>query len=278
MSNNNPYLPPSSTDSAALPNATPQRLADLPNRCSWGSGFSWIKEGGALFFKAPGYLFTTFIIYFVVIITISMIPLVSILTQVFGPMLTAGLYYICMTLDTQDQRKYRFLFIGFQQKVKPLLALALIYILGIIAIVAVVGITMALLVGVDQLNADQLSRFSSPDAIANNPPDPILLVYFMLAILMGVVLILPLTMGIWFSPALIMLNDLPARQAFVTSFKGCSKNVGSLTVWGVGMLAITVVAMIPLGLGLLFLPAISLCSLYISYKAIFLKPSDDEPE
>ena len=274
--NDNPYLPPSSTDAAALPNANLQRLANIPNRCSWGSGLRWIKDGGSLFFKAPGYLFTAFIIYLVMLVTISMIPIASILTQFFGPILSAGLYYICMALDTRDERKYSFLFIGFQKKLKPLLFLALIYLLGILVIVTVVGIIMALLVSFGQFNLDQLSQLSSPETFANNPPDPALFIYLFLAMLIGVILILPLTMGIWFSPALIMLNDLSARQAFITSFKGCAKNVGSLTVWGIGMLAMTVVAIIPLGLGLLVLPSISLCSLYISYNAIFLNACNDE--
>lgn len=273
MSDNNPYSPPASTESQPQTSA-PLSLAAHANHCRWGAGLDWIKEGGALFLKAPRYLWTITMLYLLIVITMSLVPVVSLFANFLGLPLMAGVLYACMALDRQDQRKYGFLFIGFQQRLKHFILLSLLYFLGIIVIIVSIGVIAALVIGFDQLNLDQLEQFTSPSA--ENPPDPIMLMYVLAAVLMGMLLMLPLFMGIWFAPALILFNELTATQAFGTSFKGCLKNMGSLTVWGLSMSVIFLLALLPLGLGLLVLPAFSFCTFYFCYKGIFLTPDEQQ--
>jgi len=229
-----------------------------------------MKDGFGLFFKAPGYLTVVSIVFLVLLITISILPIVSILSQFVSPILSAGLIYACMRLDTEDQRKHSFLFIGFKQNLKSFLFLSLLYILGFIAIIVVIGIAGAVIVGFNQSSLDQLNQLSVP----GNIPDPQFLLYLALAGLLGLLLMVPLFMGILYAPALIILNDLPARQAFSMSFKGCLKNMGALTVWSFLLIPVFILALIPLGLGLIVLPILISCTLYFSYNAIFLAKED----
>jgi uncharacterized membrane protein len=54
------------------------------------------------------------------------------------------------------------------------------------------------------------------------------------------------------------------------SFTGCLRNIVPFLVYGVVMLALSLIASIPLGLGWLVLGPVLAASLYTSYKDIYL--------
>jgi uncharacterized membrane protein len=57
--------------------------------------------------------------------------------------------------------------------------------------------------------------------------------------------------------------------AVKASFSACFKNLLPLLVFGVVYAVLAIIAVIPLGLGLLLLIPVSLCAGYCSYKDIF---------
>jgi uncharacterized membrane protein len=100
-----------------------------------------------------------------------------------------------------------------------------------------------------------------------------------MAILVGVLVMLalmvPLLMAYWFAPALIILNDMDAIAAMRASFSGCLRNIIPFLVYGIVMLLLAIVAVIPLGLGMLVWFPLALTSSYAAYRAIFTE--DDVP-
>jgi len=92
----------------------------------------------------------------------------------------------------------------------------------------------------------------------------------LVAMLTALVLLIPLLMAYWFAPALVFFHDMPAAQAMKASFSACLKNWLPFTVYGLAGLVLTIVAMIPFGLGLLVLVPVITASIYTGYKDIFV--------
>ena len=80
----------------------------------------------------------------------------------------------------------------------------------------------------------------------------------------------PLAMAIWYAPALVILNDIPAAEAMKLSFKGCLRNMVPFLVYGVVGIILAIIASIPLALGWLLLLPTMICSTYVSYREIFI--------
>jgi uncharacterized membrane protein len=94
--------------------------------------------------------------------------------------------------------------------------------------------------------------------------------HLLVLLVVPALLLLPLMMMYWFSPALIVLGKMGVLDAMKTSFSLCYKNMGALTWLSVVMLVALVVACLPLFVGLLVLNPIMTLLFYTSYKAISL--------
>jgi uncharacterized membrane protein len=87
--------------------------------------------------------------------------------------------------------------------------------------------------------------------------------------LVTLLLMVPLLMFYWFAPALVMLNDMAPAAAMKASFRGCMRNVVPFLVYGIIMLLLSFVALIPLGLGLLVWMPLAVTSTYAAYRMIY---------
>jgi uncharacterized membrane protein len=91
----------------------------------------------------------------------------------------------------------------------------------------------------------------------------------LLALLVGMALLVPLLMALWFAPALVYFHNEPPLDALKTSFFACLKNWLPFLVYGFVMLVLVVIAAIPFMLGFLVLGPLALISVYTSYRALF---------
>jgi uncharacterized membrane protein len=82
-------------------------------------------------------------------------------------------------------------------------------------------------------------------------------------------LLLPVSMALWFAPALVVLNDRGAVEAMKESFAGCLKNIVPFLLYGVVLFVAAIIAAIPFGLGWLVLGPVVAGSLYASYRDIY---------
>ena len=235
-------------------------LASSPRSVSFGRGTGWIGEGWSLFRESMwlwiGMVFVSICIQF----SLGQIPFLGWLANSFLSLaLSAGLMIGARSLDVGNGLRFAYLFEGFQRNFGQLVLVGLIYLVGMILMVILVvvvfgGAMFALFMG------------KQAGALAGMAPATIVL-----AMLLFFALILPLVMSIWFAPALVVLNDVPAVQAMKLSFIGCLKNFLPFLLYGIVLFLLGILAIIPIGLGLLLLIPTTVCANYVSYKEIFLE-------
>jgi uncharacterized membrane protein len=76
-------------------------------------------------------------------------------------------------------------------------------------------------------------------------------------------------MAYWFAPALVAIDGLSALAAMKLSFIGCIRNVLPFLLYGIVMFVLTILASIPLLLGLLVLLPVMIASMYTAYRDIY---------
>jgi uncharacterized membrane protein len=69
-----------------------------------------------------------------------------------------------------------------------------------------------------------------------------------------------------------VFHELGAWEAMKQSFSGAMKNFLSFVWYGVLILLLSILAMIPIGLGFLVLWPVIAASLYTAYRDIYLRP------
>jgi uncharacterized membrane protein len=227
---------------------------------SAGQGWRWIVDGFALFRKNPPIWIALFLIYFVMLVVVSMVPLVGPLTMsLLAPVFTAGFMLACRDVEKGEELELGYLIAGFKHHAGSLITVGGFYLVGSIIILGV----MMLSGGGAILGAASLGQ----DAAAE--PQVGAMGGMMIGLLVGLALLIPLVMAYWFAPALVVFHGAPALTAMKLSFQACLRNVVPFLVYGVICFILMVVAMIPFGLGMLVLIPTLNASIYTGYKDIF---------
>ena len=224
-----------------------------------GRGWDWIAAGWELFKKQAGMWIALVLVAFVIFVVLAFIPVIgSIASIVLTPVFGAGVVIGCRAIEEGRELEIGHLFAGFREKLAPLATVGALYLGAAIVIALVVGLATG---------ASMFALFAggTPEAAT-----PAALLTILLAVLVMVALMLPVMMAIWFAPPLIVFHDKGAVDAMQESFSGCLRNIVPFLVYGVVMLALGVLASIPLGLGWLVLGPVLAASLYTSYKDIYL--------
>lgn len=190
----------------------------------------------------------------------SVVPFVSILTSLLYPVFVGGLILGCRDLDEGNELNVSHVFAGFQHRTGPLIGLGAINMgLSILFVVVIFGVMIAM----GSFNFEAMETGQMSDAQAMN---------MALAVLVGMLFMIPLIMLFWFAPTLIVLNDeIGIIEAMKLSFMGCLKNILPFLIYGIVGFVLMIVATIPLGLGWLILAPVFLGTVYAGYKDIFLE-------
>lgn len=252
MSTTSPYEAPT----ASLESTGSNSSFDLtgPKSVAAGNGWTWIADGFGHFKQNPGPWIGAFLVWFVLIIAMSIIPIIGqlanlLLTYVF----ISGFILGCKAQTEGEDFQFSHLFAGFSNNTGKLILLSLIY---TIAIIAVLAITMG------SMYFSMLTG-STPDMATENP------MQFLLSVLIAMAIFVPIMMAFWFAPALIVINNVSIGEALKLSFMGCLKNIVPFLIYGIIALVLYIVACIPLLLGLLVLVPSLIASMYTSYRDIF---------
>ena len=88
-------------------------------------------------------------------------------------------------------------------------------------------------------------------------------------------LFVPLIMAVWFAPALVILNDVGPVEAMKLSFRACLRNIWPYLIYGLVWIPILIIAVIPLGLGLLVVYPAMMASIYVAYRDILIEDHPD---
>lgn len=255
----NPYAAPK-TQVADIPERTVEGnfVAEGLSRPA-GNGWQWIKSARGLTKSRQLSWIGMFIVFAVISVGLGAIPMVGSLALYFiMPVLFGGVMLTCDKARRGDEITFGDFFSGFSSHFAKLagigLATLLMY-LAIFAIIAAIFGTAAALL---------LSGFQHPQ-----PTDPAVAVTIAIAALVILALSVPIYMAVWFSYALVTINDFPVIKALKTSFAGCMKNVVPFLIYGLVMFLLAIVATIPLLLGWLILGPVLFATIYTGYRDIY---------
>jgi hypothetical protein len=224
-----------------------------------GNGWDWIKSARELTKSRVWLWMGVFVIFVIIGVGVSAIPLLGPVAMYFiMPVLIGGVMLACDKAFKGDEITFGDFFAGFRSRFARLagvgLATLLLYLVIFAAIAVIFGSAAALV----------LSGMNKP-----TPSDPAFAIAVLLAGLVVMALSIPVYMALWFSYALVALDDFPVIQALKTSFSGCAKNIWAFLVYGVMVFLLAIAASIPFLLGWLIFGPVLMASLYTGYRDVF---------
>ena len=222
-----------------------------------GAAMEWLGTGWAMFQEAPGTWIGIVLVYFLVIVLVSILPLIGMLNAVLSPVFAAGVILACEAQHRGSTPAVTDLFRGFQRNTGNLMLIGVLYMAGLLAVFFVMGGSAAVLVPFLTLGGDEAAAAAPGIVIA--------------IVLTALLLVLPLGLTLWWSPALVAVHDITSFEAMKRSLFGCLRNWRALLVYVILAIAMCVVAIIPLGLGLFVAGPVLAISWWAGYRAIFVE-------
>lgn len=232
-----------------------------PQRLKARQGWEWIKQGYALFIKAPLVWIVLLFICIIASLAISAVPVAGEpLVSLLMPALLAGLMAGCRALDQGEELELMHLFSGFKRHTSPLVTLGGISLVGQYLIFGVM-----MLVG----GATVVSLLMSSQPDMNSPLMMQAAGGASLAVFLGLVMFCLLLMAMQFAPMLVYFRNVPPLQAMKLSLRAFRYNPAPMLVYGITFLFLAILGSLPLFLGWLIVLPLWFTSLYASYCDIF---------
>jgi uncharacterized membrane protein len=232
-----------------------------PKHLTAGHGWEWIKQGYALFMKAPLLWIVLLLICVISAAALSYVPVVGEpLVSLLMPVVLAGLMAGCRDLLKGDELELVHLFRGFQQHTTQLVTLGGIglvsqfLIFGLMMLVGGAALVNILMSGQPDVQPEVIIEAASGAGFA---------------MLLGIILFSLLVMAMQFAPLLVFFNGVTPLTAMKLSLRAFLKNIGSMLVYGLTFMFLAILASLPMMLGWLILLPIVFTSLYASYSEIF---------
>ena len=223
-----------------------------------GNSFEWLKQGWALFVANPGIWIAITIMLLVFFLSLQIVPVVgSLAAHMLTPVFAAGLLWGCRKVADGEKLEITDLFIGFKKNSGNLVSVGVLYMVGMLCIL-MVGVVLG---GGSMAGGLVMGRAAGAGVALGG---------MLLAMLVSLVLTVPLFMGIWFAPALVLFNNMHPVDAIKASFNACLKNVVPFLVFWVITLVLIFFAALPVGLGFLVLVPVLAGAVYASYRDIFI--------
>jgi hypothetical protein len=225
-------------------------------------GWKWIVDGFAVFRRSPVIWIALLFIYLLIGMLLSTVKLIGpIVLNLLAPVFVAGFMIGCRALEKGEELEIAHLFAGFKHHTAQLVTVGGIYLTGAIVVVGIIfaGTDQAMLQAM--VSGEKLSQEQAAAALNDG---------FMLTMLLGLALMLPLVMAYWFAPVLVTFHNMTAVQAMKQSFFACLRNIWPFFIYSVIATVLLVLAALPLFLGMLVMIPTMIASLYISYRDIFV--------
>ena len=233
-----------------------------PRALPIGRGAGWLFDGFDFFKKNAFPWIGAWLLLFVLTVASGFVPLIgSLAMQLLMPVFFAGLLLGCHAQAQGGDFTVNHLFAGFSKNTARLIVVGVLYLAGVLLIGVLLVVVIFILPGGTVL----LEQIEAGDTEVIRQSMKL----FLLLMLIGLALYLPLLMAFWFAPALVVLNDESPVQALKLSFMGCLVNILPFTLYGLVALVLSLLAIIPFLLGLLILFPMITASIYISWREIF---------
>jgi len=228
-------------------------------------GWTWISAAFELFRRNPLNWLVLNLVLVGIGWALGLLPAAGYLIfYLLTPIFLAGIMAACRDLEAGGEIELGHLFRGFRQNTTQLVILGAMLLAGELLIA-----TLTDSIGGAEYRElrSGAAQFADP---ATMPPEARSRV--LAAMLVGLALYLPMALALWFSPALVMLDNQPALRAVFLSLAGSLRNILPMLVYSTISSLLFLLALIPMGVGLvLWIPVIVL-STYTSYRDIFAPP------
>ncbi|HET7775428.1 MAG TPA: BPSS1780 family membrane protein [Azospira sp.] len=221
------------------------------------AAIEWLRFGWELFSRAPGAWALMALVFLVLTLAVTMVPVAGALaSHLLLPLLAAGVLQAVRRQEEGGAVEVGDLFVGFSRETTGLLLVGLFYMLGWFAILAI-----GMLIGGGSLIGGAAAGSAGGLGVA--------IAGVLVAILISLALAVPLFMAFWFAPALVYFNHMAPVAALKASFHACLKNFLAFSVFGLIIGLLFFIAALPMGLGFLVLLPVSFAGLYASYRDVF---------
>lgn len=230
----------------------PPRFSGAARKVEFLSAFEWLRQGWAIFLAAPtlwltlgfGLLLFWGAFEFMFVFTLArMQPGIGrqLLSAFFLfapvvvlPLMSVGGLYVCRRLSREETPTMSDLAWGFREKSWPLLVLGAFFLCGWLGLFAF----YALVKGPLALFLPTLAGFA-------------------------------FLMAFWFMPVLVAFHDMSLSGALKSSFVACASNLGAFFGFGIIMMILHFLAILPVGLGLPVLLPVVVGAMHASYRDVF---------
>lgn len=228
-------------------------------RVEAGEGANWYVRGWRLFVKKPVFWVLIFLAPLAAAVLLFWaLPLLgSLAVSLLGPVIGAGLYQAARTADEGGEPDLSMLFAGFsrQETRTPLL------ILGVIALAVAFAADMLSrrLIGSAFLDMDMGDGMPMPHAGLGS----------LFALLIVLAVEIAVAFAFFYAVPLVWFKGVAPVEAIKASFSAGVANFAPLLLFGLIGAVLTVLAVLPLMLGMLLLLPVMFLAMYSSYRSIF---------
>ncbi len=202
---------------------------------------------------------------------LAIVPGGVILAFLVKPVLTVGFLAAAWHQERSGRPEFTHLFFGFKSNLKSLIPLGLVYMIGVAVAITLAGAVSG--VALDQMIGQDPTKLS-PQASASLRG----------AMLWAILFMTPVTLALWFAPALIVFDDMKFTQALKASLRASARSIGAIVVYAIALFGLaTGASVLVLGLNMIaptfgtialfmmILPfmAVLFISDYVSYRRVF---------
>jgi hypothetical protein len=242
------------TDDAAADRPEPRFVAG-GRSVPMGQGWVWLTDGWRLFAATPAMWIVTLLAFIILSFVIGLVPIIgTIASLLLSPVLIAGMMIGAQAVDRGEALTLGHLFAGFQQRVGSLMLVGVLFAVVFVAIVALIVVMFGSGLFLAGLSPEVLKQ--SLGTLAG-------------AILLGALLLIPVSMAYYFAPPLVALSDLGTIDACKQSFIGVVRNALPFLLFGVVFIVLALLASLPFMLGWLVLAPVAICATYVAFHDIF---------
>jgi uncharacterized membrane protein len=232
-----------------------------PRSVDGGHGVNWWTDAWALFAKNAGIWIVLGLIFLVILIVLAFIPFVGQLASALLVPVFAGSWMMAaQKLEAGGTLEVGDLFLAFKgDKLTPLMIVgALLLAMGVVIVLVMSVLGFGGFMGMMAGGAMRSARGMMAGMGIG-----------LLAMLVGLILGMLVTMALWFAPPLVALRGVAPVEAMRLSFAASMKNVVPFLLWGLIYIIASIVASIPFGLGWIVLGPVLMLTVYTSYKDVF---------
>lgn len=222
-----------------------------------GRGWAWIAEGFELFKKEPGLWIGIVLVFFVIMVALSIVPFLGVIAAyLLLPVFGGGMMLGCQSLQRDGTLEMGHLFAGFKAQAGNLVTVGALAIVGWI----IVALPVLAIVGFGAFFGALRGDTAGIAAIGGS---------LALGALVGLALSVPIYMALWFAPALVALRGVAPVASLKQSFTGCLRNIVPFLIYGLVVFFLSIPATLLLGLGWLVLGPVLVASIYAGYRDIY---------